>query len=199
MIRTITPMLSILVAILIFIFVVKPNYNDILHIRTEIEAYKHATEQYAVYNSAVDSLKLIKNSTKLDQRQKLDALVPKTLDDSHLLVDLEQIIIRNNLLLGRVNAANDKNSKPVELGKDKTARTEETDATNPSNLRSTLSTLDVTFDVMGSYSDFKNFLEDIEKSVTLMEVTNISFKNNEEGFNLYTVTVRTYGLPEGNN
>jgi Tfp pilus assembly protein PilO len=61
-------------------------------------------------------------------------------------------------------------------------------------LQGQYATLDITFSVSGTYSDFKMFLADIERSLVLMEVTKITFTKSEGDTMRFVMGVRLYSL-----
>lgn len=56
------------------------------------------------------------------------------------------------------------------------------------------STLEIGFSVEGTYDDFRAFLEDLERSLVLMEVTSVAFGSSEGDSIPFSVTIRLHSL-----
>ena len=96
-----------------------------------------------------------------------------------------------SLLFGNIKT--DKGTENVNTQKSNKSTTPEAQ-----NSENRLITNDISFDVIGTYDQFKNFLSEIESSLTFMEVKTISFNATEGAFQQYSVTVQTYALPNTN-
>ncbi len=194
MIRATTPIFSIVIAILIFFFVIQPKFDEIKLLRTETDEYNAATAQYAAFNAKVQELILKRDSVKISDRDRLDLLIPEKINDTRLLVDVEAIAKKNNVFLVGVETSND-NIDPSSF----TATNSEGQTESEIESSNDLLTSEITFTLIGEYFDFKNFLRDIETSITLMHITKIHVAGNSEKFKLFNVTVRTYALPDSGN
>ena len=150
----------------------------------DVTEYQNATAEYHHFMSLLDeklAQKTNRASAALDN-ERLDSFVPDSIDTTKLLVDLEGISNTHHMLFG--NVAVDEGD--AQVGASNTGV----------SLGSELATADISFEVVGSYEQFKNFIRDIEHSLTLFEITKISFTSREDGvFGQYAVTVRAYALP----
>ena len=184
---TLTPVLSIVVAVLVFFFFVQPRYDVATGTKANIEAHEEAKEKYVEFNDEVAKLLAKRDAVPLSDRERLDLLIPSKIDVTRLIVDLEKIARDNGMLFGNVKATEDRANQKI---------------TSSENLDTTaidmgaLETADVSFGVIGTYVQFKSFMEDIEKSLPLFEVTKIDLQVSEEQFQQYEVTVRTFAIPE---
>lgn len=180
--RTLTPFLSLIIAVLLGIFVIQPQLGEITTLQAEVSEYENAIAKYQEFTGKLDQ-KLAKKS-KLDalENEQLDAFVFDKIDVTQLLVDIEAIAGQYHLLFGNIDVKED----GTDFKKNAEAQ--------PS---AELSTADISFEVIGSYDQFKSFMMDMERSLTLFEVTKIDFENTKDGlFQQYKVTVRVYALPK---
>ncbi|QQR64543.1 hypothetical protein IPH92_03185 [Candidatus Kaiserbacteria bacterium] len=184
--RTLTPVLTIIIAILLFVFFVNPKYDEIVAVQAEIAEYEDAVLKYNNFTSKLEA----KISTKLNrpaiENERLDRFVPEEIDTTQLLVDIESLSRRHSLLFGNIQ---------VESGDTDLVRSNAT-SENVIVKSDELQTADISFAVIGTYEQFKMFLLDIEKSMTLFEVIKISLDADDLPFQQYEVTVRAYSLPE---
>lgn len=184
MFKTLIPALSIILAILIFVFFTKPMYADIQAVRDEKEDYAQVAARYTDFNAKVQSLLEEKGAINISDREKLDQLVPVSLDIPRLLVDLEALSKNSGLLFGNVSISDDKEKK-VDSSKANNKVAE--------NTNDVLSQR-VTFEVLGTYEQFKFFLQGVESSLTLMDVVDLKLTASNGIFQQYSVTVQVYSL-----
>ncbi|MFZ2253260.1 MAG: hypothetical protein WAW13_03770 [Minisyncoccia bacterium] len=188
--RTLTPLLSIIVAVLVIVFVTKPKYEELKLIRTETDEYRVATEKYAIYNAKIQELLLIRDSVNLNDKKRLDTLAQPQLDVTQLLVDIEHMAIRSNITIENVDVLDKIHGSAGVSGR----QTESIESSSEE-----VQFAEVTLSLGGTYLDFKNFLKSVETSLTLMEVTKMTLNQKEGDDYSFTVTIRTYALPVGNN
>ena len=184
--RTLTPILSIIVAIVLFMFFVMPQYTEIESIYSEIEKHEEAISKYNEFTDALTKKLSVKASRTATQNEQLDKLVPETIDDTKLLVNLEALAKTHNLLFGNIRVL----KSDTELKHTTGASGSEKEQSDE------LNTVDISFDVLGTYDQFKQLILDLEKSSTLFEVTKISFDSTDSPYQQISLTVRVYSLPE---
>ena len=163
-------------------------YTEVQAVREETKGYEEAIAKATELNTTLATLISKKNSFSLLETERLEALVPDEIDGVRALVDLEQLATRNGLLFDRVS---------INLegeGQEGGAETEATDSEAITELENGLLALDVTFSVIGNYTQFKSFLQDIEKSLVLMDVSELAFQTSTGELTNYNVTVRLYGM-----
>lgn len=186
MMRTLTPLLSIIVAIVLIVFFAMPQYTEIKGIQTEIEKHKEAIRKYNEFTDELTRKLSIKTSRNVTQNEQLDKVVPESIDDTKILVDLEALAKLHNLLFGNISV----------LKSDTQLKHTSETAVVGEGQSDELNTVDISFDVLGTYDQFKQFILDLEKSSTLFEVTKISFDASDSPYQQISLTVRVYSLPE---
>jgi len=190
MIRTITPIFSIIIAFIIFFFFAKPEFAVIKATQGETEQYNDAAETAAALNSELDALVDKKRSFSAGDLERLDVLVPADINEVTILTDLNEIARTHNMLFGNVDVENsDKENaasgQAVTPSGDVGQRVTYTD----------FQVSDITFSLIGTYEQFKAFLGDVEKSLVLLEVLDIEFTVGEGNLQQYTMIVRAFSLP----
>ena len=195
MLRTITPILSILAALLLFVLFTKPQYAEIQSLRAEIGHYEKATNEYAEFQQKIKSLLARRDAVSLVERERLDKFVPTEIEVTRLLVDLEALAKEKGMLFGNIKTEEPKEAKPSAQQASVAGSAEGGEYAVPST-SSALVTADITFDVIGTYEQFKQLLVALESSLTVYEVTNIGLLASESEFQQFSVTVRSYALPK---
>jgi Tfp pilus assembly protein PilO len=183
MLPTLTPFLSLIIAGLLFVFFVQPTYDEISAIKQESKAYDEAIQSYDAFSQKLDDKVLVKNSETALQKERLDRLVPERIEITRILVDLENLAKNNSMLFGNIS---------TEEEEGETGNSEEESAASQESGQGKLVSKDISFEVIGTYEQFKNFLRNLEESLTLFEITGISFDVTEDVFQQFAVTVRMY-------
>lgn len=183
MMRTTTPILSILIAVLLFLFFTHPEYVKTMEIKNEIEQYREARNTYEQFSARLGEKYAKKTGRSAYEIERLDALIPEEADETRHLVDLEMLAEKNSLLFGNT-AVDSRDLTSIKRDKESATPSEE------------LRTTDISFEVVGTYGQVKSFLADLESSLVIFEVTDLSFTVVEGPFQQFKITVRTYALPE---
>ncbi len=181
--RTLTSILSIVIAILLYIFVIDQQLAQMSAVQIEIGEYQKAEEKYTEFQKKLDSLVAIKKQASVIENEKLDALVPEVVDDVKLIVDLENMAKSRGMLFGNIS---------IDNAKDESSINSSTEIAIGPTLKST----DISFAVIGTYEQFKQLLEDIEKSLVLLEVVELDFSVTQGVYQQYAVTVRAYAFSQ---
>lgn len=187
MMRTTTPILSILIAVALFVFFTHPEYLETADIKEEIGQYQDAKEKYAEFSSKLEGKIQKKNALTAQESEGLVRLVPDTIDETQHLVDLETMAERHNMLFGNTSVES-RDFAPASRG----------GGQEKSAVSGELTSVDISFELVGTYAQFKSFLADLERSITIFEVTRMSFDVVEGPFQQFGLTVRTYALPNPN-
>ncbi|MCA9363669.1 hypothetical protein KC727_00395 [Candidatus Kaiserbacteria bacterium] len=183
MFRTLTPIFSIIIALAVFFTFTRPTIDTIRAFQNEASDYQEAADKATEYNQLLQSYITTKNSFGARELERLESLVPYSVDEVRLLVDLEDIVRRHGMVIGDVSV---EAGVPVDLerSKDSAKLTFEND----------FDYSDISLDLIGTYEQFKQVLADIEQSLVLIEVVDLSFQVTEINLQNYNLTLRAYAL-----
>lgn len=132
-----------------------------------------------------------KRSYSADSLERLNALVPESINEVRVLTDLNEIARGHNMLFGNVSvektddAVSRPGASPEETGRVITHTVSYPDITTTS----------MSFSLIGTYEQFKSFLADAERSLVMVEVTNIDFVAGEGDLQQFDLTVTLFALP----
>ncbi len=185
MMRTLTPILSLIIAVLLFLFFLKPQYAAVQELQTEVDEYNTASQKYAEFTSAVDAKLRTINEQPVTNTMRLDKIIPDEVDDAELLVSIESMVKDQRMLFGNIM---------IDTGEASFGKTSK-NAKN-TELSSELQRVDFSFSVIGSYDQFKNLLRELESSLTLYDVVKLSMTTSPGTFQQFDIIVRTYALPK---
>jgi len=115
------------------------------------------------------------NPTNLSNLQKL---LPDNIDNIKLVIGMNQIAQDHNLTLKDVKLDTSIKTDPNKLGVDTSKH----------------GTVGLSFSVASSYDNFQTFLTDLEKSLRLVEITDLSVTGSDNGIYTFSVGLKTYWL-----
>lgn len=188
MIRTITPIFSIVIALVIFFFYSKPMFAEMRVLQEQTAQYSDAVKKAQDLNTELSDKLKKKRSYDTESINRLNALVPESINEVKVLTDLSEIARSHNMLFGNINVTNSDNEKSDSTVPDPSVSTGDVSYENITNTG-------IAFSLIGTYDQFKSFLSDIERSLVLMEVTGITFTTGEGDLQQYEVSIQLFALP----
>lgn len=161
-------------------------FAEVEQIRTETLQFEEAAARASELNEELSRKLTLKRSYPAEVLERLDALVPSEVNEVKILHDLDEIARSHNMLFGNVTVANNDGA--------------EGDAAFPATVTRTatyddLEVSDINFSLIGTYEQFKAFLNDLEQSLVLIEVTTIDFRAGEGMLQQYNMSARVFALP----
>lgn len=145
--------------------------------RAEAAEYEEALASFREIQSVRDELTSRYNTFSPDDVTRLERLLPDTVDNVRLVLDINNIAGRYGLVI--------KNVRLSSLAKDP-------NKLGPENQE--YGTLVLQFGVTASYANFTAFVRDLEDSLRVVDISGISFKTGEGQLTDYDVAVQTYWL-----
>jgi hypothetical protein len=180
------PVLSILIAVMIFMFFTKPTFSDVSTVKTEMKEYTFAIDKFNVFVNKLEEKLSVKTNRSASDNERLDRLVPTDIDDTKILVDIESLAEKNMMLFGNTSIKNNNASL--------SRQTPEQSKNVPASQE--LSSIDIGFGVIGTYEQFYTFMLDLESNLTLFEVIALTYTASEFPYQEFNITVRVYALPK---
>lgn len=193
MLRFILPIFIIIVSITGFFLFVAPLYNEVKTLKTEVASYDVALNNSIRLENERDRLVAKYNSISPTNLEKLNKLLPDSVDSIRLILEIEKIASPYGMVL------KDTRYNPAE--KDKDAK----DSNNVAGGSATKSNQnygvwDLEFSTEGSYQNFLSLLEDLENNLRIVDISSIQFSSesvNTKASNdnyKYNFKIKTYWL-----
>ncbi|MFA6404839.1 MAG: hypothetical protein WCW03_02460 [Candidatus Paceibacterota bacterium] len=185
------------IATILFVLAIGIYFSFTSNKWTEIKAIRVVNNQYS--EAIANSDKLIKvrdkvlkeyNALSAEDRDRLDKMIPNTVDNIRLIIDLNNVASRRGISLKNVKADTSEaiggtvsNSIPSSIG-------------NRGEYIPTpvLDEVNISFSVSASYEKFIDFMRDLEINLRVMDLTHLSVSVNESGIYDYGVELSTYWL-----
>lgn len=178
--KSIIPIFLILASIGIFVFYINPQYQNIKSLQTDIDSYNKA---FSKSNEVLKKRGELQNKYKQFTSADLDSvkkLLPDHIDNVQLILDINGIarLPEHNMLISKIKINEDKTASAAQIGPD----------------NKLYSSILVSFNTKATYPKFVSFIKDLEQSLRLVDITNLSFKVDPKNLTEYSVTIRTYWL-----
>ena len=191
--RNITALILIILAIGVYYTFTKDQM-------TEARAVKAVNDEYA---SAIESAKeLIKirdkvleqyNQVSVEDQERLEKMIPGTVDNIRLVIDLNSIARQHGFSLRNVKAVvsqtaagqSDKISQIPASGR-------AGDGISSDIINPVLDTITVSFSATAPYQQFVTFLQSIESNLRIMDVSRLSVVASDSGMYDFGVELKTY-------
>ena len=145
---------------------------------TEESQYRNALNNTAELRSKRDSLIDKRSQITPDDLLRLEKLLPDNIDNIKLVIDMNNIAADHGLSLKGIKLDTEVKADASKLGKDATK----------------YGTVGLTFSVSASYENYQNFLTNLERSLRLVDIVDLSVSGNDSGVYDFTVGLRTYWL-----
>lgn len=182
--RTILPIILVVLAIGLFALYTNPTYQDadgIKALQAKAAEYDRALTQSSELRAARDELLSKRNTFSTDDVRKLERVLPDNVDNIRLIIDIQNIAARYRLQV-----------KNVALGASSADAQSQSLATGAG--AQSVGSVDLGFSVDASYDNFLAFLTDLERSVRVVDVEKVGFSVGQGDLNTYSLQIKTYWL-----
>ncbi len=188
--RNITAIILIAIAVGIYFTYTQGQIDTDKLVMALNDQYKTAITNAQSLKSVRDSVQKDYNKISLEDRARLDRMIPSSVDNIHLIVDISKLANKNGFALRNIKADIIQSSNQSGV--------QNNIATQGSNQAllpdMSLANVKLSFDATVSYDRFIGFVQDLEKSLRIMDVTKLSIKATDSGIYDFNVEVNTYWL-----
>jgi Tfp pilus assembly protein PilO len=208
MYRLLTPILALIVALTLFFTFIQPTFEEYKSIDTEIGDYDQALDSAERLQQRVNELIAQKNEVAQSDLERLMVFLPNAVEEVDVVLILDDLASRHDLVLENISVKSTRagagnsgggskevagkfafEDDPKELKKEQVREDGTVVRTPTDSIEATL----LSFGVTGEYKNFREFVSNLEKSLTLMDITSFSVSEPAEGdFTTYTLGVALY-------
>ena len=187
--KNVTAIILIVLGIGVY-FTVTQNILDDANVVKEVNkeylaAIKSADELIKVRDRVLEQWKEISP----DDQKNLDKMIPGTVDNIRLIIDLNSVALKHGFSLKNIQASADEsssNSSSLQVSQQVPGSAV---IANP-----TLDTVNISFSVTAPYLQFISFLQDLEANLRIMDLTHLSVTATDTGTYDFGVELKTYWL-----
>lgn len=198
MFRLLIPTILIGISLAGFFVFTKPILGDISDLKKEINSYNEALDNAKALEAERDKLTSKYNSIDPVNLEKLQKMLPDSVDNIRLILEIEKLASPYGMTLKDVKYESQEEKKE---GDNTNIEISENIAKKDENKN--YGTWELEFSTQGSYANFVSFLKDIEKNLRVVDISSINFsseKVNVPGKSQsidsykYTFKIKTYWL-----
>jgi|SRR3989344_2254953 len=161
--RAIISIILIAAAVSVLFFWGRVLWQDVQKLSAEKASFESVISRMNQLRKTRDGLVQVYNTIPGKDLEKIKDLIPVTANTGTLVVELSNLSNESGLLLKNVNTRGNDDG-----------------------------VLAVAFSVSGSYENFTGFLEKLEKSLRLIDVSRISFSAGKDNFYDFALEAATY-------
>ncbi|MBI4065666.1 hypothetical protein HY412_00530 [Candidatus Kaiserbacteria bacterium] len=181
----IPPLVAFIVAVGIFFIYVNPTWSGAISAaKASIASDDKALLAAGEYAAQQNELASARNDIDPTDLARLSTFLPDSVDNVGLILDLNALAARSGLSLSNIDVVKN------EAGS--SART--SIGALPAAGTSPVGSIDLSLSAVGTYAAFRAFLDGVEKSARLLDVTDIVVKGSDNGLYSYKMTLRLYWL-----
>jgi len=178
MFKSAFPVIFIIAAVGLFYTYIDPIYKNIQTLLQEEATFDEALNKSRELLALRDSLLAKRNAFSANDLERLNKLLPDHVDNVRLALDLDGIASKYNMRIKNISVSQSSNNQAGTLG--------------PS--QKSYESIVLSFSVAASYEDLISFLKDLERSLRIVDVTQLSFNQPTGDLYEYRISIQMYWL-----
>ncbi len=186
--KNVTPLILIVLAIGIYFTFTRTKMEELDSVKVVNAQYQQALDNSEKLIKVRDSVLATYNKISPDDQDRLERILPDNVDNVRLIIDVNGVASRHGLAIKNVKTITTKDAvEPL-----KTAN----QAVAGLSTANTYNTVTLSFDINSNYQNFINFLQDLEASLRVIEISKITLKASDTGNYDYGVEIKTFWLKQ---
>ena len=190
--RNITALILIVLAIGIYATFTRAKLAEVNEVRALNSQYISAIANADQLVKVRDTVLKDYNALSENDRDRLDRMLPNTVDNIRLIIDLNSVALRHGFSLRNVKAA--AASTPAKQSSSAIVTGSPSSLSTGSIPTPVLDTVTVSFSVTAPYQQFIELLRDLEANLRIMDVTHLTVSAGAGGTYDFGVELKTYWL-----
>ena len=178
MLRQIIPIILVLASLALFFFFIVPQYGGLKEKRSRVASLNEALGNSRQVQAIRDALLTSYNTIADADLDRLIKILPDHVDNVRLIIEIDRIASRNNMILKSVR---------TQGGAEYIGGTFGPNDTPYGKIR-------IGFSLLGRYESLTNFLSEIEQSLRVVDVVDLSFTRGQGDLYEYELELDTYWL-----
>lgn len=179
MFKALTPIFALIIAFGLGFTYVKPEFEAIRSLQEEERQYTEAIATVSELRDNIQSkISQIDSYNPIDL-ERLSVMLPNDIVEVSVIMSLDAVTRKHRMVLENILVkGGDAGEQPNPDG---------TPAEKPA-----VSSLDISFTVLGTYDDFRSLMEELERSLVFYDVVDLGISQAEGDLTAYSLTIRTY-------
>lgn len=185
-----TPIIFIVLAVGIFFLYVQPQNERFNEIKKIEQEYKMARDKANELRTKREGLQNKFKQVGIADQERLKKMLPDTIDNVRLLLDLTNIANRFGISPTAITISSGQEVGAQAAGAD----AENKDQIIIDNTSTGYGTIKIGFSFVATYEDYKRFLRELELSLRLIDIKQLTVRTSETPLNSYSIIFETYWL-----
>jgi len=177
MFRFLLPIVLLVTSAAVFFLYIDLEFKDMEKLRQEEQLFSSALDNSKELQSIRDDLLAKYNSFSTDDLDRIEKMLPNHIDNVRLVRDIDGIASKYGMTLRNVSVD---------------ASASASDGVGPKE--NAVGTMVLGFSVSGPYKTFLSFIKDLEKSMRIVDIIEVSFVASDKDLYEYKISLRTYWL-----
>jgi Tfp pilus assembly protein PilO len=178
MTRFLLPIIFLIISGGLFFLYIDPEVKNIKEVKKEEQLFSSALDNSKELQSIRDDVLSKYNSFSKEDLNKIEKMLPNTIDNVRLVRDINEMAFKYGMTLRNVTVDTNTDSSSNKVGPDD----------------NTVGTMTLGFSVAGPYKVFLSFMKDLENSMRISDVTEVSFISSEKDLYEYKISLKTYWI-----
>ena len=175
-----TAFILVLTSVGLFYTVMIPQYKKSQDLRAESAEYKNILQNVSSLTDKKNDLLVKYQAIPKDEIERVNKVLPNNVDTVRLAMDFDTIAAKYGISIKSIQVIENKNDNSTKIIQNVPSKP--------------YSVVNVTFSFVTSYDNFRKFMQDIEKSLRIIDIKTVAFDSGESGLNEYKVSIQTYWL-----
>lgn len=177
------PIILIVLAVGIFFLFIDPQYEKIQELRKQKKDNDNMLDLSRELQRKRDILQSSYNNIGIEERQELEKLLPDTVDNVRLILDINNVAEQYGILI-----------QNIEISKDAASPEKKTNVSSSIDRTTDIGTIRLGFSVTASYEVFMSFMKDLEETLRVVDIRALNIRQGQDSFMTYEVVIDTYWL-----
>lgn len=189
MVKLFLAILLLFGAVVLGIFFVWPEWTRRQNLLTDNNDLTRLSEEFDRFKSSRDDLnRQIEKITK-EKRDRLEKAIPRGVHAPEFLILMENLTNANGILLSSINiSSEDKGQKNPPSSAPKTASN--TEPSSSTKVEGIINEYPVNIAITAQYESLKRFMKDLEQSLRLVDVSDVSFGGMEKKTDSTSISIK---------
>ena len=187
--KNVTPLILIVLALGIFFTYTNNHIAELKTIQNQNADYLTAINNSKELIKLRDGVNADYSNLSADNKARLDKMLPDNVDNVRLIIDITNIGSRHGIPLKNIST-----NAPTTV----TGGTAAAPGSNgvPTSFSAVPGVVTVSFSFSSSYQNFLAFLDDIQASLRILDITHLTVTANDSGTYDFSVGLQTYWLKQ---
>lgn len=183
--KNLIALILIVLSVGIFFTVTDSQYTNLKNTQAKNDQYIKAVEDSKQLLKQRERVISARNSISKEDQEKLDKMLPDHVDNVRLIIDITNVAKKRNIALKNIKMG----TPSVVVGSKNGTKIVDRPAGQEK-----YESVSLSFSLNTSYFNFISFLQDLERSLRIIDISKISFNATENGYYDFNVDIKTYWL-----